>query len=162
MPWYSSICLSACSQEKQQDRKGRRINADENEYNAKNTQTKYDIDIGHKTLTLNIKDTSICCSYMQSIWGTLSLGRSTWHVELKGHLTFFSLLALSWTCCVVWRCSSVNLATASPSCLHSRGFCSPNSCTDTPNSARVRLQHSHSSQRACKTREESKNMRQIK
>lgn len=81
-------------------------------------------------------------------------GRSTWPVELKGCLTFFSLLALSWTCSAVWRCSSVSLATASPSCLHSRGFCSPNSCTDTPNSARERLQHSHSSQKACKNREE--------
>lgn len=77
-------------------------------------------------------------------------------LSLQEHLTFFSLLALSWTCCSVCRCSSVSLATASPSCLHRRGFCSPNSCTETPISARERLQHSHSSHRACETMNEKK------
>lgn len=64
-------------------------------------------------------------------------------------LTLFSLLLLSWTCCVTWRCASAILATTSPSCLHSRGFCSPKSCTATASSAKVWAQHSHSSRRIC-------------
>lgn len=95
----------------------------------------------------------ICYSYLHGVtpFNNNKPTNATYHSCLGGqhfHLTFFSRFTRSWACCAVCSCTSASLATASPSCLHSRGFCSPNSCTATPNSASEQPQDSHSSHRA--------------
>lgn len=122
IPWYSCICFSAYSREKQDKE-------------------------------LELLQTMYCMLNQRCIKCIHSM-QFKWHICEDP--TFFSLFTLSWTCWKVWPCSSVSLVTESPRCLHNKGFCSQNSCTDAPNSASDRLQHSHSSHRAWTPKKQNK------